>query len=108
MGKEFQFYFYVPISHKDIVKNACFQEGAGRMGNYENCCFETLGMGQFKPLLGSKAFLGKISKLEYVQEVKVEMVVQEKNRINVLRTFLAHHPYETPAFGFIEIGSEIN
>ena len=35
--------FYVPTSHVEQVKNAIFEAGAGHMGDYDACCFQTLG-----------------------------------------------------------------
>lgn len=49
--------FYVPQSHLEEVKEAVFSAGAGIMGGYDRCCFQTLGTGQFRPLAGSSPFL---------------------------------------------------
>ena len=55
--------FHVPEKHLDVVKDAIFQAGAGTIGNYSNCSWEILGQGQFIPLEGSNAFIGKINAL---------------------------------------------
>ena len=68
--------FFVPKAEKEVVKNAMFLVGAGRIGNYDSCSFETLGLGQFKPLEGSNPFKGDQDKLELVEEYKVEMVCE--------------------------------
>jgi hypothetical protein len=101
--KKFLFYFYVPMTHLEFMKKVCFSEGGGRIGNYENCSFEVYGMGQFKPLKGSKAFLGNVGELEKVQEAKVEMILDENNRVGLLKAFLENHPYEEPAYGLIQL-----
>jgi len=90
--------FYVPPEHAEKVKLALFEVGAGKIGNYEHCAFEFLGTGQFRPLKGSEPFLGKIGKLEKVQELKVEIVFEDTFLENVVRALKAHHPYETPAY----------
>ena len=41
--------FFVPESHKETVKKAVFEQGAGRYDGYDNCSWETLGSGQFRP-----------------------------------------------------------
>ena len=33
--------FFVPESHLDVVKEAVFATGAGRMGHYSHCCWQT-------------------------------------------------------------------
>jgi hypothetical protein len=90
--------FYVPESHKEKVKEALFQAGAGRIGNYDNCSFEFLGVGQFLSLSGSKPFLGKVGELERVTEYKVEMIVSEDNIKAAVKALKEAHPYESPAY----------
>ena len=45
--------FFVPESHLDVVKEAVFATGAGRMGHYSHCCWQILGEGQFMPMPGA-------------------------------------------------------
>ena len=40
--------FFVPPSHVDVVKNAVFAAGGGRIGNYDHCAWQTLGQGQLR------------------------------------------------------------
>ncbi len=93
--------FYVPESHLETVKQALFDAGAGSIGNYDQCCWQVKGMGQFRPLAGSSAFLGREGKLEQVEEFRVEMLVKVSCKQAVLDALYNHHPYETPAFDFI-------
>jgi hypothetical protein len=90
--------FFVPPEHVSVVRNAMFLAGAGRVGNYECCSFETLGLGQFKPLEGSSAFLGKVGELEKLEELKVEMVCEKKFIHLVIKAMKESHPYETVAY----------
>lgn len=94
--------FYVPVSHAEIVKEKMFEAGAGKIGNYEKCSFEYSGLGQFRPLPGSRPYLGKEEQLEKVQELKVEMVCDEKYLEASIQTLKNYHPYETPAYYVIE------
>jgi hypothetical protein len=91
-------YFYVPPSHLEALKLALFAAGAGRMGHYDQCCWQTLGQGQFRPLPGSQAFIGEQGQLEQLAEWKVEMVVADEHVPAVLQALKHAHPYETPAF----------
>lgn len=90
--------FYVPQKDLEKVKEAMFAAGAGRMGQYDQCCWQTLGVGQFRPLPGSNPHIGETDKLEQVPEWKVEMVCEEKLIEPVLEAMKKAHPYETPAF----------
>ena len=88
----YQISFYVPASHVEQVKNALFAAGAGRLGGYEHCAWQTLGQGQFKPLPGSKPFSGKVDQPESVAEYKVEMICVENNITAAVQALLAVHP----------------
>jgi len=99
----YQIYFYVPVKSKEIVKTAMFKAGAGQLGNYEQCCFESPGVGQFQPKTGSNPFTGKIGVLEKVQEYKVEMIVDSKCLNSVISALKLAHPYEEVAFGYFRI-----
>ena len=90
--------FYVPPSHLDDVKEAVFAAGGGRIGNYDRCCWQTLGRGQFRPLPGSAPFVGRQGDVETCDEVRVELVCLEDCLENVLNALRASHPYETPAY----------
>lgn len=66
--------FFVPESHKELVKEAIFNVGAGKFDGYEFCSWETLGTGQFRPLSGSQPFIGESGKIEQVNEYRVETI----------------------------------
>lgn len=94
--------FYVPVTHKEEVKNALFKVGAGKIGNYDMCSFETEGTGQFRALPGANPTIGKIGNLENVIEVRVEMVLDDHILSKALGALLGSHPYETPAYDVVK------
>ena len=98
----YQLIFYVPKSHINEVKTAVFAADAGRLGQYENCCWQVEGCGQFKPLEGSEPFIGRQGKLESVIEYRIEMIVPNKSIHEVIDALKVAHPYETPAYHVIE------
>ncbi|MBF0200368.1 MAG: NGG1p interacting factor NIF3 [Desulfamplus sp.] len=95
--------FYVPPAALDSVKKAMFKTGAGKIGNYDNCCWQTLGHGQFRPLEGSSPFTGTRNEIEQVDEFKVEMVCRKRNLSAALKALVDSHPYEEPAYHAMEI-----
>ena len=95
--------FYVPESHLAKLKTALFDAGAGKVGAYDSCAWETKGRGQFRPLQGSSPFLGKVNTIEYVAEYRVEMVCDEDCIEAVLHRLMAVHPYETPAYWVTQV-----
>jgi hypothetical protein len=90
--------FYVPESHLDIVKNALFEKGAGKLSNYDHCCWQVKGEGQYRPLENSQPFKGTQNQVCKEPEFLVEMVCEDHLIDDVINTLLKTHPYETPAF----------
>lgn len=90
--------FFVPESYLQSVKAAVFAVGAGRIGNYGECCWQVLGQGQFRPLPGSQPFLGAQNLLESVAEYRVEMVCDDACIQAAIAALRKSHPYEEPAF----------
>ena len=90
--------YFVPEDSKERTKLALFDIGVGRYENYECCCFETLGTGQFKPIDSANPYIGALNKIEKVQEYKVEMICSDaliKKAVQVLKEV---HPYEEVAY----------
>ena len=90
--------FYVPESHLERVKQALFASGAGRIGDYDHCCWQVLGQGQFRPLPGSDPFIGSEGAEQKVPEYKVELVVADELVEPALVALRQAHPYQEPAF----------
>ncbi|WP_438951650.1 NGG1p interacting factor NIF3 [Porticoccus sp.] len=90
--------FYVPIDHLEPVKQAVFATGAGKIGEYESCCWQVLGVGQFRPLAGSAPYLGRVGSLAEVEEYRVELVCDDATIKQAIRALTIAHPYEEPAY----------
>ncbi|MFT4835559.1 MAG: hypothetical protein ACJAYB_001576 [Psychromonas sp.] len=99
----YQLIFYVPASHLGSVKSALFAAGAGWIGNYDYCSWQSLGEGQFRPLADSHAFIGTKNEVTKIAEYKVEMVCSAENIKSALQALITTHPYETPAYGVLEM-----
>jgi len=89
---------YVPEKSVEKVKQALFDAGAGRIGNYDSCCWQTEGTGQFRPLQGSNPSIGSQDKIERVTEIKIELICTEESIKQVLVKMKQAHPYEEPAY----------
>lgn len=99
----YQLQFYVPESHLMQVKNALFAIGAGRQGEYEQTCWQTLGQGQFCPSSNANPAIGEHNKLTYVNEYKVEMICSNELISRAISVLKQVHPYEEPAYGVIRL-----
>ncbi|MCD4720565.1 MAG: hypothetical protein K8S13_12010 [Desulfobacula sp.] len=99
----YQLIFYVPATHLEEVKEALFNVGAGKYKKYDKCCWQIKGKGQFRPLNSSKPFIGKLNKLEEVDEYKVEMIVKDELVKTAVAALIKAHPYEEPAYSVLKI-----
>ena len=95
--------FYVPESHLEEVKRAVFAAGAGRIGDYDSCCWQVRGEGQFRPGEGSDPYLGKHGEVEKVEEYRVEMLCEDSHIAAVVAELRKAHPYEEPAFDVMRV-----
>ena len=95
--------YYVPQSHLEITKQAVFDAGAGCIGDYDSCCWQVEGEGQFRPLPGSRPFLGRPGEVEQVKEYRVEMVCCDEHIAQVVAALKQAHPYEEPAYDLVSL-----
>ena len=98
-GKICKLYFTVPKEFSEQVKNALFAAGAGKIGLYSECSFETNGIGTFRPLEGSRPFIGEASGLrETIEELKLEVIFPIWLKDKVLEALKTSHPYQEVAY----------
>lgn len=93
---------YIPSSHLEVVKNAILDAGAGRIGGYDYCCWQTKGLGQFRAGENQNPFVGEIGKIHKEEEWKVEFVLEEKYLNEVIKAMKDSHPYEVVAYSLIK------
>lgn len=99
--------FYVPATHLDAVKNAVFSAGAGSVGDYDSCCWQVAGQGQFRPLTGSQPFIGTAGAVETVEEYRVEMVCAQAHIRAAVEALCDTHPYEEPAWDVVALVTDL-
>lgn len=95
--------YFVPEDYLEETKNALFQAGAGRIGDYDSCAWHCSGQGQFRPLDGSQPFLGQSGKIETVMEYRVELVCEEGFIRAAVSALKQAHPYEEPAYDVVHM-----
>ncbi len=94
---------YLPGSHLESVKSALFEAGAGSMGGYDQCSWQTKGFGQFMPSSTSNPFIGKREELAQVEEWRIELVVKEEDVPSVIEALKRSHPYDVPSYHLIPV-----
>ncbi len=94
---------YVPADYANKLRDVLFSAGAGKIGNYSDSSFNIFGIGTFKPLEGSKPFVGKEGTHSSTEEVKIETIVPERFVGRAIAAMKRAHPYEEPAYDIYEL-----
>ena len=89
---------FVPAESLDAVRDALFEAGAGRIGDYERCSWYTEGTGTFLAGESASPSVGQPGREERVAELRLETVYPADREDAVLRALRSAHPYEEPAF----------
>lgn len=94
---------YVPKDDTENVRQALFNAGAGHIGNYSHCSFNTDGIGSFKGDENTNPSKGKKGNLHFEDEVQVSMIFEKHLQSNVIHALLDAHPYEEVAYDVITL-----
>jgi dinuclear metal center YbgI/SA1388 family protein len=97
---------YVPKTHASAVREALGHAGAGHIGNYSYCTFNSEGIGTFLPEDGANPFIGAKGELEEVEEVRIETIVPASLQKKVIAAMLKAHPYEEVAYDVYSLDNQ--
>lgn len=97
---------YVPNEHAEKVRVAMNIAGAGTIGNYDSCSFNTTGIGTFRALDGAQPFVGETGQVHEENEVRVEMICRNEYVQKVVSAVKKVHPYEEVALDIIPLKNE--
>lgn len=94
----------VPPENAQKVREAAHLAGAGTWpgSRYTECSFSCEGVGRFRPSAEASPYLGTPEKLEETPEVRLEFLVPPDRKKLVERAVLEAHPYQEPAYAFVE------
>lgn len=93
----------IPQEFADKLALEMSNAGAGVIGNYELCSFRINGTGTFKPSSNTNPFIGNKNKINFVDEVKLEMRCSDENLDKAIDAVYKHHPYEEPDYDISQI-----
>lgn len=97
---------YVPTDYQEEVRTALFEAGAGKIGLYEECSFNTNGTGTFKPKAGANPFSGEVGVRKAEQEVKLEVIFESYRLSDILKALHKSHPYEEVAYEVLNLDNQ--
>lgn len=98
---------YVPRANVEEVRQALFDAGAGSIGDYDQCSYNTAGYGTFRPMDGAKPAIGEIGVQERVEETKIEVVFSAPTERTIVVAMLAAHPYEEVAYHIVTLDNNL-
>lgn len=97
---------FVPAGQVDSVRDAMAAAGAGWIGNYSHCTFQTSGTGTFMPREDTNPYIGQQGKLARVNEVRLEIIYPAHLRNGVVLAMSKAHPYEKVAYDIYSLANE--
>ena len=105
-GTLLKLYTYAPAEVADAVREALFNAGAGGIGLYNECSFNTTGTGTYRPGHNATPFKGEPGgKRETAEEVKIEVLLEKHMEQSVLRALFSAHPYQEVAYELIPLNN---
>lgn len=103
---QFKLVVFTPASHIDKVAEAIHQFGGGIIGEYSQCSFRTTGTGTFKGSNDSNPSIGKKRVVEFVEEIKLEVLVDKWKLNDVISLMKKAHPYEEVAYDIFPLQND--
>lgn len=94
---------YVPTADADRVRQALFDAGAGGIGAYDCCSYNSDGFGTFRAGEGCHPHCGQIGELHREAETRIEVIYEKRLERKLIRSLVEVHPYEEPAYDCIPL-----
>ena len=99
---------FCPVDVAEKVRKAVFNAGAGEIGNYSWCSFNSEGVGTFKASDKANPYVGEIGKVHEEKEMKIETVVPSYFLKGVISAMITAHPYEEVAYDLFPMANVQN
>lgn len=94
---------FVPVDHVEALRSALFAAGAGHIGKYSACSFNSPGTGTYQAGEGASPFIGSIGEFHQEPEVRVEVIFPAFLEGRLLAAMRAAHPYEEVAYDVVAL-----
>jgi dinuclear metal center YbgI/SA1388 family protein len=96
--------YTIPENHTKL-RNALFDAGAGNIGNYENCSFNSQGLGSYQGNENSNPEIGNRGEFVENTEIKIEVTFEKHLESKILKALFANHVYEEVAYEIYSINN---
>lgn len=94
---------YAPIENAEEVRQALFNAGAGNIGNYDFCSFNTNGFGTYRGNENSNPVIGEKEKLHTEKETFISVIYEKHAEQTILAALFNKHPYEEVAYDIVPL-----
>jgi dinuclear metal center YbgI/SA1388 family protein len=105
-GKLRKLVTFVPHAQAAQVREALFQAGAGNIGNYSECSFNSTGEGTFKGGKDTQPFAGQAEISHTEPETRIETIFPNWKEQKVMQALRQSHPYEEIAYDIYTIDNQ--
>ncbi|UPT71320.1 MAG: Nif3-like dinuclear metal center hexameric protein [Flavobacterium sp. JAD_PAG50586_2] len=94
---------YTIPENTETLRNALFEAGAGKIGNYEDCSFNSKGIGTYMGNEDSNPEIG--NRFEFVEneEIKIEVTFEKHLQSKILKALFTNHVYEEVAYEIYDL-----
>lgn len=96
-------YTFAPVQDAANVRQALFDAGAGKIGNYAEASFNTDGNGTFKPGENTNPHVGKKGEQHHEPETRIEIIFPKHLEKRILKALFKNHPYEEVAYDIVSL-----
>ena len=97
---------YTTPENADKVRNALFEAGAGTIGNYDNCSFNSDGFSTYQGNENSNPVIGTKGELTQTDEIKIEVTFEKHLQSKILKALFSNHVYEEVAYEIYELQNQ--
>ncbi|HEX8516166.1 MAG TPA: Nif3-like dinuclear metal center hexameric protein [Bacteroidia bacterium] len=94
---------FCPEDKAEIIRKALFEAGAGEIGNYDECSFNSFGTGTFKAGKDADPYVGKKGERHHEKEIKIETILPSHLEFKILAALKKAHPYEEVAYDLLPL-----
>lgn len=94
---------YTIPENVEQVRNALFDAGAGKIGNYEDCSFNSQGIGTYMGNENSNPEIGERFEFVEAPEVKIEVTFEKHLQSKILKALFSNHVYEEVAYEIYDL-----
>jgi dinuclear metal center YbgI/SA1388 family protein len=97
-GKLKKLVTFVPADFAEMVREAVFMAGAGHIGEYDSCSFNTQGKGSFRASEHANPYVGEKGVIHFEPEIRFETIFPVWVQQKVISALIEVHPYEEVAY----------